>query len=369
MTEPEPTKELVPQEQARARAERIRAGIRTFVATLNDIADAYRECDWETLGYDSWDQYVAQEFSEARLRLSTEDRRKAVETLRLTGGMSTRAIGSALGISEATVRRDLAGASNDAVQDQLVVGTDGKRYPARQREVERAEVIAVPFLDLVNVDPDTLSTPELKDYFRRLSMSTSELMDRIRQVDNHQVALVVELRRRGDDIPELKFVERLQPPLTEEEPNRIQVLEAEIKEAEERFEYLLDEKLSRIFELLLSEPDYGPYAPHPFLDAFPLVPVDQFILIAKSILRNGLHQPITLNHDQTVLVDGRIRYLACRAVGVEPHYQVLGPEYTEEMILNYIWSMNAVRQSLTPEQKAEALKRAAEYQDRLKKWD
>jgi len=44
----------------------------------------------------------------------------------LTGaGMSTRAIGGALGIGDRTVRVDLTGASNDAP----VTGLDGKVYP------------------------------------------------------------------------------------------------------------------------------------------------------------------------------------------------------------------------------------------------
>jgi hypothetical protein len=52
--------------------------------------------------------------------------------------MSTRAIGSAVGVSEATVRREIAGASfsrgDDAPPERRVVGTDGKTYarPAPQ---------------------------------------------------------------------------------------------------------------------------------------------------------------------------------------------------------------------------------------------
>lgn len=117
----------VAKNEAASRAERIRLGIRAFVQTLNDIADAYKERDWLTLGYESWDAYVAGEFSEVRLKLSTSDRQRAVEHLREAAQMSTRAIGAALGISEATVRRDLAGASNDAV-----TGLDGRTYAAKK---------------------------------------------------------------------------------------------------------------------------------------------------------------------------------------------------------------------------------------------
>jgi ParB-like chromosome segregation protein Spo0J len=101
---------------------------------------------------------------------------------------------------------------------------------------------------------------------------------------------------------------------------------------------------------ILAEPNYGPYRPHPFLDVFPLVPVDHFAGIAQSIKQHGLILPITLNHDRTVLVDGRIRYLACGAVHVEPHYKVLGKHYDERRTLDYIRSMNLVRQNFTPDQ-------------------
>lgn len=52
-------------------------------------------------------------------------------------GMSTRAIGSALGTSEGTVRNDLAGAQDYAPAP--VTGTDGKTYAPRQPEPEVVE--------------------------------------------------------------------------------------------------------------------------------------------------------------------------------------------------------------------------------------
>lgn len=89
---------------------------------------------WTALGYESWDDLCAVEFAETRmLQLPRDDRRDAVGELR-SAGMSTRAIGSAIGASEATVRRDLSGASSDAPESAPppVTGLDGKTYTQPQ---------------------------------------------------------------------------------------------------------------------------------------------------------------------------------------------------------------------------------------------
>ncbi len=109
---------------ARARRERIRLGMHSFIATRKDIADAYRERDWETLGHASWEAYVEAEFSEDRVRLSAAERREAVAELRLAG-LSQRAIGAALGVPKSTVDRDLSTAPDGAVE---VTGVNGKTY-------------------------------------------------------------------------------------------------------------------------------------------------------------------------------------------------------------------------------------------------
>lgn len=96
-------------------------------------------------------------------------------------------------------------------------------------------------------------------------------------------------------------------------------------------------------EQLLAEPDYTPYTVHPYLAMFPLVPADQFAAICADIARVGLIHPITLNHEQTVIVDGRIRFLACRETGVEPRFEVLGADYDDEKMHGYIQSMNVER--------------------------
>lgn len=105
-------------------------------------------------------------------------------------------------------------------------------------------------------------------------------------------------------------------------------------------------------EQILEHPDYGPYVPHRFLDIFPLVPVEQFAAIVESVKRFGLLHPIDIAPDGRTLVDGRIRYLACRAAGVEPKVRRLGSHYDEVRILDHIKSANLVRTHLSEGQAA-----------------
>ena len=108
----------------------------------------------------------------------------------------------------------------------------------------------------------------------------------------------------------------------------------------------------RRLQQLLDRGDYAPYVAHPFLDVLPLVPVEHFAGIVRSIQQHGLIMPIILNHDRTVLVDGRIRFLACQAAHVEPHYKTLEPDYDDTMTLDYICSVNLVRSSLSEDQRS-----------------
>lgn len=104
---------------ARARADRIREGLE---ALAPDILAAWNARDWEALGYGSWNEYVVGEFG-GQLRLGRAERREAVRELR-EAGMSSRAIGAALGVNQSTVVRDISGDANASP----VAGLDGKTY-------------------------------------------------------------------------------------------------------------------------------------------------------------------------------------------------------------------------------------------------
>lgn len=115
--------------EARDRAERIRTALGV---SWQLIKEAYLARDWISLGYDSWDHYCSSEFGESRIKLPREERQEVVSSMREIG-MSTRAIGTAIGASEATVRRELATASNDAVEPAEVTGVNGKTYTPKPR--------------------------------------------------------------------------------------------------------------------------------------------------------------------------------------------------------------------------------------------
>lgn len=69
------------------------------------LVEAYQRRAWAALGYESWDAYTDAELGETRLRLPREQRREVVASM-TEAGMSTRAIGSALGVADQTVRAD-----------------------------------------------------------------------------------------------------------------------------------------------------------------------------------------------------------------------------------------------------------------------
>ncbi len=96
----------------------------------------------------------------------------------------------------------------------------------------------------------------------------------------------------------------------------------------------------------------GEFEVHPFADAFPLIDGEEFAQLVADIKKNGLREPIILNHDGTVLVDGRNRYRACEAANADPVYERLGAHYTEPKILDLIVSKNMARRQLNAGQRA-----------------
>ena len=96
----------------------------------------------------------------------------------------------------------------------------------------------------------------------------------------------------------------------------------------------------------------GPYEVHAFADAFPLIDGEEFEELVRDIKRNGLREPIILNHDRSVLIDGRNRWRACAEAGSDPVFETLPERYTEPMILDLIVSKNMARRQLNPGQRA-----------------
>jgi hypothetical protein len=108
-----------------ADARKLTDQIKSSVETLWDlITRAYTTRAWAALDYDSWDDYCAKEFSDARLRLPREERQEVVASMREIG-MSTRAIAAATGESRETIRREAAATDTNG---SVVVGVNGKTY-------------------------------------------------------------------------------------------------------------------------------------------------------------------------------------------------------------------------------------------------
>jgi len=108
--------------QARTLTERIRSAMGDLMA---EVAKAWIGRVWLALGYESWEDYCKGEFVHSPLSLP-RDERKAVVIMLRSQGMSTRAIGAAAGVSDGTVRNDLATAQNYAVDEASVIGLDGR---------------------------------------------------------------------------------------------------------------------------------------------------------------------------------------------------------------------------------------------------
>ncbi len=114
--------------EARDRADRIRAGLEDLKPL---IVAAWEARDWEALGYDSWQAYVVGEYG-GPLRLGRPERQQAVAEMRAEG-MSTRAIGSALGVDHRTVGHDLEG--GEYSPPAPVTGLDGRTYTIRPLDI------------------------------------------------------------------------------------------------------------------------------------------------------------------------------------------------------------------------------------------
>ncbi len=138
--------------------------IRVDVTDLGErVATAYIGRAWTALGYDSWDALCEAEFDGARLRIPREQRAEQVQSLR-SAGLSTRAIGTALGVSDGTVRNDLSTAQDYAVEAPAVVTSlDGRTRPATQPP-RPAPIVVAPPVEQATVESAVARYPELTHY-------------------------------------------------------------------------------------------------------------------------------------------------------------------------------------------------------------
>jgi N6-adenosine-specific RNA methylase IME4 len=92
---------------------------------------------------------------------------------------------------------------------------------------------------------------------------------------------------------------------------------------------------------------------HPLADLFPLIDGAEFDGLVADIAAHGLLNAITLH--EGMILEGRNRYRACRAAGVEPRYV----EYDGDDPVTFVISQNLVRRHLGPSERAMVAARIA----------
>lgn len=122
------------KEQARALTDDIKGRVTNLLPLVKEAFE--RRAD-QALGYATWQDYCTAEL--AGMRVPLGDRPAIVAELR-QNGLSQRAIGAALGVSQSTVRDDLAELSTSTQLPERVVSLDGRERPATQPHRESPTV-------------------------------------------------------------------------------------------------------------------------------------------------------------------------------------------------------------------------------------
>jgi len=88
---------------------------------------------------------------------------------------------------------------------------------------------------------------------------------------------------------------------------------------------------------------------HAASQIFPMMDPGEIANLADDIKNNGLREPIVLDSQKGLIVDGRNRFLACRIAGVKPQYVVWDGRGS---LLSYVVSLNLHRRHLDASQRA-----------------
>lgn len=161
--EPLPSSPQALEIAGRHEAQEITQKLRDSLTGIQEMMiEAFRKKVWLSLGYESWNEYVAGEFADLKLGPPKEERAGVLAGY-YQAGMSTRAIAAATGLSKDTVSRTLKQAKETGELEEIpVLGLDGRVRSYRQEEEAEPHGSSGPGGELFDLPDELLDTPAVE---------------------------------------------------------------------------------------------------------------------------------------------------------------------------------------------------------------